>query len=90
MTSGRASLRRRLTLWDLVLDVDDSKSFAESRLSRSRAAVSWTPGYLVRGHSSQIAAATTSKHGAPYVIAVAMVLYGRAKDGHPVIFGPLV
>ena len=57
---------------------------------RSRAAVSWTPGHLVIGHSIQIAAATTSKHGAPYAIAVAMVLCGRAKDGHPVIFGRLV
>ena len=56
---------------------------------RSRAAVSWTPKHLVIG-PLQIAAATTDKHGAPYVIAVAMVLCGRAKDGRPVIFGRLV
>jgi len=57
---------------------------------RSRAAVSRTPGHPVIGNSIQIAAATTSQHGAPYVIAVAMVLCGRAKDGRPVIFGRLV
>jgi hypothetical protein len=63
-----------------------AESFAESRLS-DRGPRSPTPRI---GHSIQVAAATTSKHGAPYVIAVAMVLCGRAKDGHPVIFGRLV
>ena len=48
-----------------------------------------TPGHLVIGHSIQIAAATTSKHGAPYVIAVAMVLCGRAKDGQPCHLWPV-
>ena len=50
----------------------------------------WTPGHPVIGHSIQNAAATTNQHGAPYVIAVAIVLCGRAKDGHSVIFGRLV